>query len=114
MIASANGPAPGARASSQTRGLRVPVDPLVYVNFPDESAFLLDLSENGMAVQCMDVLAPGHPYRFSFPLPDSIAELRGLARIVWSDTSGRAGMQFISLSDFDRLALKMWISRQCH
>lgn len=114
MSAGANGTLMGGRCATAGRGVRVPVDPLVYVNFPDESAFLLNLSERGMALQCMDVLEPGRPYSFSFPLPEIGAELRGLARIVWSDRSGRAGMEFVRLSEFDRLALTTWISRQTH
>lgn len=114
MGASSNGSVLASRPQAQARGVRVPVDPLVYVNFPEESAFLLNLSERGMALQCMDVLEPGRPYPFSFPLPETDAELRGEARIVWSDHSGRAGMEFVRLSEYDRLALTMWLSRQCH
>lgn len=96
---------------AQTRGLRVAVNPLVYVNFPTDSVFLINLSDRGMAVQAMDVLAPGQDYQFSFPLPDSDAEIHGLAKVAWSDQSGRAGLRFVRLSDNYRHRLTQWVIR---
>ena len=98
----------------RTRGLRVEIDPLVYVNFPNESAFVLNLSDRGMAIQTMDVLSPGQLYPFSFPLPETEGPIQGQARISWSDQSGRAGMEFIRLSDFDRQRLTQWVVQNGH
>ena len=98
----------------RTSGIRVGVAPLVYVNFPKESVFLLNLSSRGLAVQAMDVLEPGGPYNFSFPLPETDAEINGVAKISWSDKSGRAGMEFLQLSAYDRLKLSEWLMRNRH
>jgi hypothetical protein len=98
-------------SNTQTRGERFAVAPLVYVNFPNESAFILNLSDKGMAIQTMDILEPGRRYQFSFPLPDSDSEVQGDARIAWSDRSGRAGLEFVDLPPVDRLKLSQWTAR---
>lgn len=100
--------------TEETRGMRVAVDPLVYVNFPKESAFILNLSDRGMAIQAMEVLEPGRSYRFSFPLPETDAEIHGSARISWADQSGRAGMEFVEVSAYDRSTLTQWVMRNRH
>lgn len=92
-----------------TRGLRVDVNPLVFVNFSPESAFILNLSECGMAIQAMEVLEPGRSMDFSFALPETNSEVQGMAKVVWSDRSGRAGLKFEHLSEFDRLNLTRWV-----
>jgi Tfp pilus assembly protein PilZ len=84
---------------------------VVYVNWRGEPAFILNLSEGGMAVQAMEVLPTGEALRLSFPLPDEGAELRGVARVVWSDRSGRAGLQFVDISEYDRFQLREWLKR---
>jgi hypothetical protein len=88
------------------------VKPLVYVDWPSEPAFLLNLSERGMAVQVTDVLRPGQSLPFAFPLPDTGAQVTGMARIVWTDRSGRAGLEFVDLPEYDRFRLRQWVGRQ--
>jgi hypothetical protein len=92
-----------------SRGIRVEVKPVVYVNWAEEQAFLLNVSESGMAVQAMEVLTPGHSLPFAFSLPESGNEVRGVARIVWADCSGRAGLQFLDVPEYDRYRLRQWI-----
>ena len=90
---------------------RVEVKDVVYVSWRAESAFILNLSEGGLAVQAMDVLRPGESLAFAFALPADGAELAGVVRVVWSDRSGRAGLQFVDLPEFDRFQLRKWLSR---
>ncbi len=98
--------------NSKTRGTRVEVNPLVYVNFPEDNAFLLNLSERGMAIQAMEILSSGRSCQFSFQLPEGEQfEIGGQAKIVWTDRSGRAGLEFTQLSPFDRVKLQQWIMR---
>ena len=93
------------------RGLRVEVEPIVYVDWPKQPAFLLNLSERGMAVQVMDVLDAGSSVPFAFPLPETSTEVRGVARIVWTDRSGRAGLEFVDIPEYDRFRLRQWVVR---
>lgn len=94
----------------ERRDRRAEVDPLVFVAMPSDSVFLLNLSEHGMAIQAMEVLVPGQSMRFSFTLPKSNAEVEGIARIAWSDRSGRAGMEIQAISRSDHARLAHWIS----
>ena len=79
-----------ASVPSGARRPRIEVNEVVYVTGPREPAFILNLSEDGMAIQAMEILQPGQLLPFAFPLPDTKGEVRGAARIVWSDRSGQA------------------------
>jgi hypothetical protein len=96
--------------TTNARGARIEIDPLVYIDCPEKSAFLLNLGEGGIAIQAMDVLQPGRSLHFSFPLPESESAIGGQARIVWSDQSGRAGLQFVNMTPLDELKLASWIA----
>ncbi len=95
-------------------GARIEVSQLVHVNFDREAAFVLNLSEGGMAIQAMAVLEPGHSLDFSFPLPETSTAIHGQARIIWSDRSGRAGLLFTDMPALDRLQLRNWVFTQQH
>lgn len=97
-------------ATSASRRARINVDGLVFVSCPAESAFLLNLSEGGMSIQTMDIMEPGRSFDFSIELPQRKGVLAGQARVVWSDRSGRAGLQFVALSPWDRLQLVTWMA----
>lgn len=88
---------------------RLEVDGLVYVDLPYESTFILNLSAMGMGIQAMEVLQPGSSLPFAFPLPETDSELKGMARVVWTDPSGRAGLEFVDLPEAERFRLKQWI-----
>ena len=96
-------------SASTRRSARVEVQEIVYVNWPCEPAFILNLSDLGMGIQAMEVLEPGRSLSLAFPLPNSDGEIQGLARIVWADPSGRAGLEFLSVTEFDRLRLQRWM-----
>jgi hypothetical protein len=100
-----------ASSLAEMRHSRVEVDQLVYVSVPGESAFMLNVSEGGIAIQAMDIMKPGQSLPFAFPLPDTDIEVRGMATIVWSDRSGRAGLRFIEIGEFDRFQLQWWLKR---
>ena len=88
---------------------RVSVDRGVYLNSPGMPAFVLNLSEHGMAIQTTEPLEPGDVFSFACPLPDTQREVQGLARVVWIDRQGRAGMEFTDLTEYDRFQLKEWV-----
>jgi hypothetical protein len=98
-----------SNALAGSRGSRVEVKPVIYVDWTEEAAFLLNVSESGMAVQAMEVLQPGRSLPFSFSLPDSGSQVRGEALIVWADRSGRAGLQFLDVPEYDHFCLRQWI-----
>ena len=50
--------------------MRIEVKPLVYLTKTmDAPGFILNLSEDGMAIQAMEVLQQGWRIEFQFPLP---------------------------------------------
>lgn len=103
-----------AHTAATRTGFRVKVRPSVYLNFPGPPAFMLNLSEQGMAIQSSEPLREGDLLPFACPLPDGDAEVKGVARIVWTDNKGRAGLRFTQLSEFDRYRLKEWLEKTQH
>jgi hypothetical protein len=95
----------------ERRDKRTEVQPLVFVTMSSDSAFLLNVSLHGLAVQAMEILNPGQSVLFSFTLPKSAAEVEGVARVAWSDKSGRAGMEIVRISQSSSVRLAEWISQ---
>ena len=99
------------RVANRRKNLRIPVKPLVYLTkTTDTPGFLLNLSEHGMAIQAMEVLQQGWRVDFQFALPKTKVEISGAADVVWCDSTGRAGLAFASLCEFDRFHLRRWIT----
>jgi len=98
------------RSMEQRRSSRVDVGELVFVNKIDASTFLLNLSAVGMAIQTMSVLPTGQSLDFAFELPELKSEVKGVAKVVWSDRSGRAGLEFDRVPHLDRLRLQDWLT----
>lgn|SRR5512142_2998455 len=91
-------------AVAERHSVRLEVDRLVYVELPDERAFMLNVSDRGMAIQAMNILQPGSNFDFSILVPEVKDRMRASGRIVWSDRSGRAGVQFTDTFDLSRLS----------
>jgi hypothetical protein len=99
------------QATNRRRNSRIPVKPLVYLTkTTDTTGFLLNLSESGMAIQGMEILQQGWRIEFQFPLPKTKIEITGAADVMWCDSTGRAGLKFSSLCEFDRFHLNRWIT----
>ena len=101
------------------RGLRVHVNQPIHLDWKGKTAVVINISEGGLAVQCMDVLQPGDSFAVAFPLVDKRpsqpippSPVQGSAQVVWSHDSGRAGLKFVELSEFDRFRLRQWIREQ--
>ncbi len=97
--------------SDRRNNPRIEVSELVLLDVPGRPLFILDLCESGMAIQAMEILQPGKSFHFALTLPENGTELKGIAEIVWSDRSGRAGVRFADLLDSNRLRLRQWLVR---
>lgn len=98
------------------RFLRVAVHHLAHIDIeglPDP-AFMLDLSEGGIAVQCLAPVEKGQVLKISFLLPGSGTMISGIGVVAWSDATGRTGLEFDQISDEHRLALKQWVVSRLH
>lgn len=93
------------------RPSRLVVPTLAYVSFEggQDPAIILDISEGGMAIQALQALEARGPMRLRFDLPGWLRNLDVAAEIVWTDSSGRAGLRFVDLSEDDKRCLQDWV-----
>lgn len=80
--------------SGERQSTRFEIGNLIYVELPEERAFMLNVSDGGMAIQAMNILQPGSFVKFAVLPPGGAEQIEGSGKIVWSDKSGRAGVQF--------------------
>ena len=88
----------------------------VYARFNGPSAGMvmdlnevLDLSEDGFAVQTSSRLEINRPITLSLDLPETKTHVYGAGQVVWSDAAGRAGIQFSGPTEQSRKLLKEWM-----
>jgi CheY-like chemotaxis protein len=80
-----------------------------YAGGEQEKATLVDLSEDGMAVNFGKKLPPASKVYFQFQLPGQTTPVRLSGHVVWQDWNGRAGVQFVDVPKASRRALQEWL-----
>jgi hypothetical protein len=70
---------------------------------------LLDLNEDGFAVQTSQKLDVRRPVSVCLDLPETKSYIHSSGQVVWSDDSGRGGIRFSGLSGRSREILKEWL-----
>jgi hypothetical protein len=75
-------------------------------------AILRDLSEFGIALQTVVPLAPNQQVQLRFELAAPRVRIEAAGRIVWTDSWGQAGVQFLDLPHRSARLLKEWIFSQ--
>jgi DNA-binding NarL/FixJ family response regulator len=84
---------------------------LTYANVENMPATLIDLSEEGVAIQSERPLPkPGKVY-FQFTLPNHSEVVRLSGEVVWQDSSGRVGLRFADVPQTSRRLLKAWLQQ---
>jgi len=78
---------------------------VAYANVEQEKATLVDLAEDGMAVQFGKKLPPTNKVYFQFQLPGQSASVRLSGQVLWQDWNGRAGIQFVDVPKASRRLL---------
>ena len=93
------------------RPARMVVPTLAYVSLGrgQDSAIILDISEGGMAIQALQPVQANGPLRLEFDLPGVPGGMNVSAEIVWADSSGRAGLRFVGLSEAEQQRLRDWV-----
>lgn len=87
---------PDAFSTSPRRAQRVQLNSFATVTLDHEKeAILLDLSESGLRLQSTQTWKPGNEIYLSFFLPNSFILVEGAARVIWSDVTGKSGLQFV-------------------
>ena len=85
---------------------------IAYANAENVPATLLDLSEDGLAIQSERRLPQRCKVYFQFSLPGQKSVVRLSGEVVWQDTSGRVGIRFADVPQASRRALIDWIKSQ--
>ena len=70
---------------------------------------LIDLHEEGFAVQTSERLETHRAITLCLDLPETRSFIHGTGEVIWSDDSGRGGVRFAHLSQSSSKALKEWL-----
>jgi CheY-like chemotaxis protein len=74
-------------------------------------AIVLDLSEQGLALQAPEPLPPVQNVPLQFVLPGTSHLVEATGRVIWTDDDGRAGMFFSWLAPASRHHLRDWLAK---
>ena len=80
-----------------------------YAGVERDRATLVDLAEDGMAVNFGKRLPPTCKVYFQFQLPGQTATVRLSGVVMWQDWNGRAGVQFVDVPQTSRRILSEWL-----
>ncbi len=109
-IRAARGFMPADRRQSPRHG----VSHLVHFDIPGEvchPALLLEVSASGMSVQTTGEIALKEHVPFRLQLPDGPA-VKGAAEVIWTDSTGRAGLMFSKMAAQTRAHIQNWLAVQ--
>ena len=96
------------------RKARAAVHTQATIDYPGaerDRATLVDLAEDGMAVNFGKRLPPTSKVYFQFQLPGQTATVRLSGVVMWQDWSGRAGVQFVDVPQTSRRMLSEWLKK---
>lgn len=109
-------PVPGPISGERRRSVRQKLHTPVYASFNGSEtgmvvdlSELLDLSEDGFAVQTSERLQKDRAVKLCLDLPETNNFIHGTGKVVWSDDAGRGGIRFSALSESSRKILKEWL-----
>ena len=112
-------PDPVSRASSngeRRRSVRQKLHTPVYVSFNGpqtgmvlDLSELMDLHEDGFAVQTSERLEANRAVTLCLDLPETKSYIHGSGQVIWSDETGRGGIRFSPLPENSRHVLKEWL-----
>src|SRR5713226_6667560 len=109
-------PVAGAPDGERRRSVRQKLHTPVYASFfsPQtgmvvDLSELLDLHEDGFAVQTSERLEINRAVNLCLDLPETKSFIHGSGQMIWSHGGGRGGIRFSGLSDSSRQILKEWL-----
>jgi DNA-binding NarL/FixJ family response regulator len=80
-----------------------------YAGGDREKATLVDLTEEGMAVNFGKRLPPTCKLYFQFALPGQSVNVRLSGQVVWQEWNGRTGIQFVDVPQSSLRAMRAWL-----
>jgi hypothetical protein len=109
-------PVTGLPNRERRRAIRQKLNTPVYASFNGpqtgmvvDLSELLDLHEDGFAVQTAEPLEVNSAVALCLDLPETRSFLHGSGQVIWSNDAGRAGIRFSDISDSSRQILKEWL-----
>jgi len=85
---------------------------LAYVNLGSSAAILRDLSLSGLAIQAATTIPVGEEIELRLDLPSPRCRFDAIGRVVWTDSTAQAGVEFVELSARAQSLLSQWIFTQ--
>ena len=105
----------GNMLRERRRAFRHPVEIPVVIHIDhgqDLRATVINLSEDGMAVQAPFPLPHNQSVRVRFVLPATKISIDAEAVIAWSERHGRSGIRFLNVQHFVRRHFESWLRDQ--
>jgi GAF domain/Sel1 repeat/PilZ domain len=109
-------PIAGAPDGERRRWVRQKLHTPVYASFNGpqtgmvvDLSELLDLHEDGFAVQTSERLEMNRAVALCLDLPETKSYIHGSGQVIWSDDTGRGGIRFSALPESSRQVLKEWL-----
>ena len=109
-------PVAGAPHGERRRIVRQKLHTPVYASFNGpqtgmvvDLSELLDLHEEGFAVQTSERLEMNRAVTLCLDLPETKSYIHGSGQVIWSDDAGRGGIRFSGLPESSRQILKEWL-----
>ena len=98
---------------TKRRHYRHKVHTLAYVNLDRANGGIIrEISEAGVAVQAVAPLSVNQEVQLRFELLNPRTRVEASGRVVWADSLGQAGLEFIELPQRARRLLKEWLFTQ--
>ena len=109
-------PIAAAPNGERRRSVRQKLNTPVYASFNGpqtgmvvDLSELLDLHEDGFAVQTSERLETNRAVTLCLDLPETKSYIHGSGQVIWSDDAGRGGIRFSGLPESSRKILKEWL-----
>lgn len=102
--------------SNRRRRVRHKIQTPAYASFASESRGtaldlheIVDISEDGVAIQCHSKLSDEKPLDLRLDLADCSRQIETTAQVIWTNESGRAGLRFSNLPTDSLATLREWL-----
>jgi CheY-like chemotaxis protein len=100
--------------ADRRRATRLKVSALAYLDLGPGPvpALMLDLSEQGIALQAAEVLPAAEDISLRFVLPETEIMIEAVGDVIWSEEDGRAAMFFTRMTPTCRKHLSGWLAKR--
>jgi len=109
-------PDPAAPNGERRRSVRQKLHTPVYASFNGpqtgmvvDLSELLDLHEDGFAIQTSEKLEMNRTVNLCIQLPETKSYIHSSGQVIWSDDAGRGGIRLSGLSESSRQILRTWL-----